>query len=58
MVVCCGADSVCIVCFESSLSQRVKHSKLAEGIEQAIAEDKKFIPAGVDPDSVRCSMST
>ena len=31
----------------------MKHSKLAEGIEQAITEEKKFIPAGVDAESVK-----
>ena len=32
--------------------QRVKHSKLADGIEQAISENK-YLPAGVESDSVR-----
>ena len=32
-------------------SQRVKHSKLADGIEQAILETK-YLPPGVDADSV------
>ena len=31
--------------------QRVKHSKLADGIEQAVSETK-FLPTGVEGDSV------
>ena len=36
----------------------MKHSKLAEGIEQAITEEKKFIPAGVDAESVKSVLHT
>ena len=32
--------------------QRVKHSKLADGIDHAITEEKKFIPPGVDAEQV------
>ena len=34
------------------ISQRVKHSKLADGIDHAITEEKKFIPPGVDAEQV------
>ena len=33
--------------------KRVKHSKLADGIEQAIT-DGKYTPPGMDDDVVRC----
>ena len=44
--------------FTTSLAQRVKHSKLADGIEQAMS-DTKYLPSGVDADSVSayCSFS-
>ena len=32
--------------------QRVKHSKIADGIDQVVTTEKKFIPAGVDADQV------
>lgn len=32
--------------------KKVKHSKLADGIDKAITEDKKILPAGIDHDQV------
>ena len=35
-----------------TISQRVKHSKLTDGIDKAVTENKKLIPAGIDHDQV------
>eukprot|EP00731_Ephydatia_muelleri_P026733 Em0018g833a len=37
--------------------KRVKHSKIADGIDQVVTTEKKFIPAGVDADQVEICYS-
>lgn len=43
-VICCLSLSV--------RNQKVKHSKLAEGIEQSYVQSPQLLPAGIDTDSV------
>ena len=46
----CLLEYVCV-----TLSQRVKHTKLTDGIDKAVTENKKLIPAGIDHDQVRAA---
>ena len=39
------------------LSQKVKHSKLAEDIERLVNDDKQMLPAEVDSDNVSFAKS-
>ena len=53
----CVCVCVCVCVYLTPLVQRVKHSKLADGIEQAVSE-AKYLPAGVDADSVSNLLSS
>ena len=40
-----------------SLCQRVKHSKIADGIDKAITEDRRYIPKDVDAEQVMLAIA-